>query len=155
MPSQGANGVTGLSDPKASRTPAPAIVANGLSRVARRGPSRTAYIPSVPPQAASKAGCTLEDAIENIDIGGPAMVRSAAKNWKDRAFYRTLDTMLFRAAEPDQRYRILERFYRLDANLIARFYAGQSTMFDKMRVLSGKPPVPIGKAMTALNSRRA
>jgi phosphoribosylaminoimidazolecarboxamide formyltransferase/IMP cyclohydrolase len=27
--------------------------------------------------------CTLEDAIENIDIGGPAMVRSAAKNWRD------------------------------------------------------------------------
>ena len=26
--------------------------------------------------------CTLDDAIENIDIGGPAMVRSAAKNWK-------------------------------------------------------------------------
>ena len=31
----------------------------------------------------AKPGCTLEDAIENIDIGGPAMVRSAAKNWKD------------------------------------------------------------------------
>lgn len=30
----------------------------------------------------AKAGCTLEDAIENIDIGGPTMVRSAAKNWK-------------------------------------------------------------------------
>ena len=29
--------------------------------------------------------CTLEDAIENIDIGGPAMIRSAAKNWKDVA----------------------------------------------------------------------
>ena len=29
--------------------------------------------------------CSLEDAIENIDIGGPAMVRSAAKNWKDVA----------------------------------------------------------------------
>lgn len=29
--------------------------------------------------------CTLEDAIENIDIGGPTMVRSAAKNWKDVA----------------------------------------------------------------------
>ncbi len=26
--------------------------------------------------------CTLDNAIENIDIGGPAMVRSAAKNWK-------------------------------------------------------------------------
>ena len=33
----------------------------------------------------AKTGCTLEDAIENIDIGGPAMVRSAAKNWKDVA----------------------------------------------------------------------
>jgi phosphoribosylaminoimidazolecarboxamide formyltransferase / IMP cyclohydrolase len=30
----------------------------------------------------AKPGCTLEDAIENIDIGGPAMVRSGAKNWK-------------------------------------------------------------------------
>ncbi|MDP3810148.1 MAG: bifunctional phosphoribosylaminoimidazolecarboxamide formyltransferase/IMP cyclohydrolase, partial [Hydrogenophaga sp.] len=33
----------------------------------------------------AKPGCTLIDAIENIDIGGPAMVRSAAKNWKDVA----------------------------------------------------------------------
>jgi phosphoribosylaminoimidazolecarboxamide formyltransferase / IMP cyclohydrolase len=33
----------------------------------------------------AKDGCTLEDAIENIDIGGPAMVRSAAKNWQDVA----------------------------------------------------------------------
>ncbi|MDI9333364.1 MAG: bifunctional phosphoribosylaminoimidazolecarboxamide formyltransferase/IMP cyclohydrolase [Cytophagales bacterium] len=33
----------------------------------------------------AQAGCTLEDAIENIDIGGPAMVRSAAKNWRDVA----------------------------------------------------------------------
>ena len=29
----------------------------------------------------ANADCTLADAIENIDIGGPAMVRSAAKNW--------------------------------------------------------------------------
>ncbi len=33
----------------------------------------------------AKPDCTLADAIENIDIGGPAMVRSAAKNWKDVA----------------------------------------------------------------------
>ncbi|RDV24890.1 bifunctional phosphoribosylaminoimidazolecarboxamide formyltransferase/IMP cyclohydrolase [Alteromonas aestuariivivens] len=31
----------------------------------------------------AKDGCTLEDAIENIDIGGPTMVRAAAKNHKD------------------------------------------------------------------------
>jgi phosphoribosylaminoimidazolecarboxamide formyltransferase/IMP cyclohydrolase len=33
----------------------------------------------------AKPGCTLAEAIENIDIGGPAMVRSAAKNWRDVA----------------------------------------------------------------------
>ena len=32
-------------------------------------------------QATARADCTLEDAIENIDIGGPAMLRAAAKNW--------------------------------------------------------------------------
>jgi len=31
-------------------------------------------------ETVAKPGCTLEDAIENIDIGGPAMVRSSAKN---------------------------------------------------------------------------
>lgn len=31
----------------------------------------------------AKEGCTLADAVENIDIGGPTMVRSAAKNHKD------------------------------------------------------------------------
>mgnify|MGYP003918219471 CR=1 FL=1 len=31
----------------------------------------------------AKPDCTLEQAIENIDIGGPAMLRSAAKNWND------------------------------------------------------------------------
>jgi phosphoribosylaminoimidazolecarboxamide formyltransferase / IMP cyclohydrolase len=36
-------------------------------------------------QATAKADCTLEDAIENIDIGGPAMLRAAAKNWQDVA----------------------------------------------------------------------
>lgn len=33
----------------------------------------------------AEPNCKLEEAIENIDIGGPAMVRSAAKNWKDVA----------------------------------------------------------------------
>jgi phosphoribosylaminoimidazolecarboxamide formyltransferase/IMP cyclohydrolase len=33
----------------------------------------------------ARPDCTLADAIENIDIGGPAMVRSAAKNWRDVA----------------------------------------------------------------------
>ena len=34
-------------------------------------------------QTISKPDVTMEDAIENIDIGGPSMLRSAAKNYKD------------------------------------------------------------------------
>jgi hypothetical protein len=49
-----------------------------------------------------------------------------------RGFYRMLAAMLFKAAEPQERYRILERFYRLDPQLIGRFYAGHSTLFDKL-----------------------
>ena len=36
-------------------------------------------------ETVAKSDVTLEDAIENIDIGGPSMVRSAAKNYKDVA----------------------------------------------------------------------
>jgi phosphoribosylaminoimidazolecarboxamide formyltransferase/IMP cyclohydrolase len=34
-------------------------------------------------QAIAKPGCTLEDAIENIDIGGPTLLRASAKNYQD------------------------------------------------------------------------
>jgi lycopene beta-cyclase len=71
--------------------------------------------------------------------------------WRERSFYRLLNRMLFRAAEPAQRYRVLERFYRLPAPLIERFYAGQATFADKVRILSGKPPVPIGRALGCLS----
>ncbi len=67
--------------------------------------------------------------------------------WAERAFYRLLDRMLFRAAEPGERWRILKRFYGLPEALVRRFYAGRSTTLDKARILAGKPPVPIGLAL--------
>ncbi len=73
-----------------------------------------------------------------------------AAAWKSRGFYRMLDTMLFRAAYPHERYRIMERFYTLPAALIARFYAARSTRFDQLRVLTGKPPIPIPRALGAI-----
>jgi lycopene beta-cyclase len=77
----------------------------------------------------------------------------AGQLWKKRDFYRQLNTLLFRAAEPAERYKVLERFYTLDQSLIARFYAGQSSMLDRVRILSGKPPVPVGRAVSALKQR--
>ena len=76
----------------------------------------------------------------------------AARLWRQRGFYRRLNRMLFRAAAPEARYRVLEHFYRLDPQLIARFYAGRSAFLDKLRILSGRPPVPLGKALAALRA---
>lgn len=109
-------------------------------------------------------GYTLPDAVRTAvlltkqrDMNGAALhdtfEREAASNWRKRDFYRTLNTLLFRAADPPERYKVLERFYRLDQALISRFYAGQSTMFDRMRILSGKPPVPVGRAVSALKQK--
>lgn len=76
----------------------------------------------------------------------------ARAHWRGQGYYRLLATMLFRAAEPAERWRILARFYRLDHKLIGRFYAGQSSLTDRLRVLIGRPPVPIGRAIQALGA---
>ncbi|MDQ2877608.1 MAG: lycopene beta-cyclase CrtY [Pseudomonadota bacterium] len=96
----------------------------------------------------------IADAADQSGTGLHDLTHDYAKaQWNARGFYRMLDTMLFKAAEPQERYRILERFYRLNPALIGRFYAGQSTMFDKARILAGKPPVPIGRAIAAIRGQ--
>jgi len=74
--------------------------------------------------------------------------------WRDRAFFRLLNRMLFRAAPASKRYRVLERFYGLPEALIARFYAAKLTRLDKLRILAGKPPVPIGAALRCIGEKR-
>jgi lycopene beta-cyclase len=76
--------------------------------------------------------------------------RFARQQWREQRFFRLLNRMLFLAGRPDQRWRVMQRFYRLDAGLISRFYAGQLRLSDKARILCGKPPVPIGEALRAL-----
>jgi lycopene beta-cyclase len=88
------------------------------------------------------------------DLGGAAIDRAvrthAIATWEERKFYRMLSKMLFRAAVPGERWRVLQRFYGLDADLVARFYAGHSTLLDKMRILTGKPPVPLFRALAVV-----
>jgi lycopene beta-cyclase len=73
--------------------------------------------------------------------------------WRRRGFYRMLNKMLFHAARPSERYKVLERFYGLSAGLVGRFYAGETSALDKLRILSGRPPVPVGRAVAALVGR--
>jgi len=90
------------------------------------------------------------------DLGGQAMAAwTRARflgHWRGGGFYRLLNRMLFRAALPEQRVRVFTRFYRLNEALIARFYAGRLTAFDKLLILTGKPPVPLFKALKAITS---
>jgi len=69
------------------------------------------------------------------------------EHYRSERFLRFLNRMLFRAAKPEERYIVLQRFYGLKEGLIERFYAGDLTWRDKARILIGKPPVPILKAL--------
>ena len=100
----------------------------------------------------------LADQIAALPHITSAHVRTCAEAhskaaWRRRGFFRLLNRMLFRACAPDQRYKVLERFYRLGAPLIQRFYAARLTPFDRARVLMGKPPVPVIAALGYLGER--
>ena len=108
---------------------------------------------------------SLPDAVANAgliarqsDFTAPALHallhQRAQRLWRQRGFFRLLNKMLFRAAEPAKSYRVLEHFYRLPPGVIAHFYSASLTPLDKARILSGRPPVPIGRAIAALAGRR-
>ena len=74
-------------------------------------------------------------------------------HWEHERYFRLLNRMLFRAAKPEERYKVLERFYGLSEPLIKRFYAGALTKSDRRRILIGKPPVPVTKALYNLSEK--
>ncbi len=69
-------------------------------------------------QATARPDCTLEDAIENIDIGGPAMLRAAAKNWPDVAvvidpadYARVLDELRLGGVQRSTKFALAGKVY--------------------------------------------
>lgn len=106
-------------------------------------------------------GYSLPDAVATADLVAtvnpfvPARVYSevralAETTWRERAFFRLLNRWLFRAAAPEARARVLAQFYRRPDDLIARFYAGRLSAFDRLRVVTGRPPVPVWRALVHL-----
>jgi lycopene beta-cyclase len=74
----------------------------------------------------------------------------SAAAWENQAVFRMLNRMLFIAATPAERVRVLERFYTLPQPLVERFYGARLTFGDKARILIGRPPVPVGRAILSL-----
>jgi phosphoribosylaminoimidazolecarboxamide formyltransferase/IMP cyclohydrolase len=69
-------------------------------------------------QTVAKDQCSLEDAIENIDIGGPAMLRSSAKNHKDVVvvcdpsdYQRVLDELKSGEVSYDTRFALAKKVF--------------------------------------------
>lgn len=88
------------------------------------------------------------------NLTGPALAEASRKwafdLWRRRGYERMLAKMLFSAGPAEERYRIFERFYSLPESLIERFYAAKLTWQDKVRLLAGKPPVPVSGAIASL-----
>ena len=96
----------------------------------------------------------LADLVAGLETLDADAVYEATKSfsvqqWRRQGFMRLLNRMLFHAAPPLQRYRVLQRFYKLPQQLIERFYAAQLTWLDRLRILTGKPPVPVLSALRA------
>ncbi|KPP87953.1 lycopene beta-cyclase CrtY [Erythrobacter sp. HL-111] len=109
------------------------------------------------PFAASNAVEIAALLADHPDTTGEDLARfcedRARHHWRETSFYRMLSRMLFEAADPGRRVNVFKHFYGLSGELVERFYAGQSTWPDRLRILSGKPPVAIGRAMRAMVSR--
>jgi lycopene beta-cyclase len=69
-----------------------------------------------------------------------------------RPFLRLLTRLLFTCFAPEQRYHVLEHFYRLPEPLIERFYAAELRPLDRARIFLGAPPrgFSMGRALRTL-----
>ncbi len=90
---------------------------------------------------------------DDIDMLPSFIASMQNSHWEHERYFRLLNRMLFRAAKPEERYKVLERFYGLSEPLIKRFYAGALTKSDRRRILIGKPPVPVTKALYNLSEK--
>lgn len=119
-----------------------------------RGGSRAALVHPLTSYSLPDALRFARFVTANANLPGAALAAAARdharRHWRQGRFYRTLARLLYGAAQPAARYRVLEHFYRRPQGLVERFYAGRSTAMDAVRILSGRPPVAIGAAAACL-----
>ena len=91
----------------------------------------------------AREGVTMEEAVENIDIGGPSMLRSAAKNWRDVTvvcdpgdYGRVIDEISHTGnTTPETRLTLSAKAYTHTAQydtMIARYMRAQAGLPEKL-----------------------
>jgi lycopene beta-cyclase len=82
------------------------------------------------------------------DLADSPLRAFAAAHRRQLRFLFALTRIMFRWFAPEQRFAVLERFYRLPEGLIERFYAAQLTWLDRVRLFWG--PWPRGLRLRGL-----
>lgn len=82
------------------------------------------YVASVPPGS----------------VFGDGLRRLVSEHWRQARFAALLNQLLFSAFAPQERWNVLERFYRLPEPTVRRFYALTTTATDRARIVCGRPP---------------
>ncbi|MEM8919178.1 MAG: lycopene beta-cyclase CrtY [Pseudomonadota bacterium] len=111
----------------------------------------TGYSLPLAVQSAIKIASMPEITQEKLD---ESLKDMAINNWNIGKFYRLLCAFMFKGADPEKRYLTLQHTYKRDEDLLARFYAGKTTKRDQAALLSGKPPIPIRRAIPLLMKYR-
>lgn len=105
------------------------------------------------PQTFKRVQALVELNHFNYEDWQKALMESAQKDRGQRMYFHLLNRMLFLAADSKSRYRVLERFYKLPLPLIERFYSGKLRGLDQLRILIGRPPVSVLRAIKSLFGR--
>jgi lycopene beta-cyclase len=102
------------------------------------------------PAAAALAHDLPDQARLHSAVIAPWVRGRTERQWREQRIFRLLNRMLFLAAPPAERYRVLQHFYRLPEAVVERFYAGRLRGRDALQILSGTPPVPVRRALRYL-----
>jgi phosphoribosylaminoimidazolecarboxamide formyltransferase/IMP cyclohydrolase len=115
-------------------------------------------------KAAAREGATVPELIENIDIGGPSLIRAAAKNYQDVAvvvapsdYPAILDELRAGGLSPATRWRLAQKAFRMTADYdraisarLARISVEDGQFLDSAPAL---PPLLDLRAPRALDLR--
>jgi len=121
--------------------------------VARIGPAAGLVQPLTAHElpVAVRIACRLA---EQQDCNGPALAQAcrewSAAHWRAGKWHRSLVRLMYGAATSKRRYKILERVYRLDHELVRAIHASRPRWWGRVRTFLGKPPIPVRQSISAL-----
>lgn len=106
-------------------------------------------------------GEAFADALRFAEVirSAPEPTTSSVREWLHRNrrswvrrqwFYRLLNRIAFVVSEPSERYRLHQKFFELQPELIERYFAEKTTWADTVRISSANPAAPLKHVIHAL-----